>query len=106
MGARAPFFLAAMLACGGAEAAERFALAYPGWTYYLGLEPPRATASLQLRLDVPAKPLLSESGLRLPLRGSTFLSIEAALVEWRANPALPETARYEVRAGIGVGLEF
>ena len=82
MGARAPFLLAAMLACGGAEAAER------------------------LRLDLPGKPLFSATGLRLPLGGSTFVVIEAALVEWRANPALPETARYALRAGFGVRVEF
>ena len=82
MGARASLLLAAVLACGGAEAAER------------------------LRLDLPGKPLFSAKGLRLPLGDSTFVLIEAALVEWRANPALPETARYSLRAGFGVGLEF
>jgi len=105
MGARASFFLAAMLVCGSA-AAQRPALAYPGWTYYLDLEPPRATASPPLRLDLPGKPLLSENGLRLPLGGSTFVSIQATLVEWRANPALPETARFSLRTGVGVGVEF
>jgi len=82
MGARASLFLAAMVVCGGAEAAER------------------------LRLELPGKSLFSEKGLRLPLGGSTFVLIEAALVEWRANPALPETGRYGLRAGIGVRLEF
>jgi hypothetical protein len=82
MGARASFFLAAMLACGGVEAAER------------------------LRLDLPGKLLFSERGLRLPLGDSAFVVIEAALVEWRANPALPETARYGLRAGLGVRVEF
>ncbi|HZM33957.1 MAG TPA: hypothetical protein VFC18_05620 [Burkholderiales bacterium] len=78
----APLLITAMLACGGDEAAER------------------------LRLDPPGEPFLSEKGLRLPLGDSTFVLIEAALVEWRANPALPETARYALRAGIGVRLEF
>jgi hypothetical protein len=82
MDVRAPLFLAAMLLCGGAEAAER------------------------LRLDLPGQPLLSEKGFRLPLGDSTFLSFEAALVEWRVNPALPETARYALRAGLGIGFEF
>ena len=79
---RAPLFLAAMLLCGGVEAAER------------------------LRLDVPGQPFLSAKGLRLPLGDSTFVLIEAALVEWRVNPALPETARYGLRAGLGFRLEF
>jgi hypothetical protein len=82
MGVRAPLFLAAVLACGGAEATER------------------------LRLELPGKSLFSEKGLRLPIGGSSFVLIEAALVEWRANPALPETARFALRAGIGVGVEF
>ena len=109
MGTRAPLLVAAMLACGGAQAAESFTLRYPGWTFYLELERPRLAAeaaSRGLRLRLSDKPLLSESGLRLPLGEASFLSIEATLVQWRENPAVPETARYALRAGVGFGVEF
>ena len=108
MGTRAPLLLAAMLTCGAAQATERFALSYPGWTFYLELERPRpaAATSPHARLRLSDKPLLSESGLRLPLGEGSFLSLEATLVQWRENPAVPETVRYALRAGVGVGVEF
>lgn len=111
MGVRVLLLGAAILTCGGVEAAERFTLVYPGWTFYLRLDPPRLAVPESaprriLSLAAPGRPLLSENGLRLPLGGSGFLSIEAALVERRTNPALPETTKYVLRAGLGVGMEF
>jgi hypothetical protein len=96
-----------MLACGGVDAGERLALRYPGWTFYLELDRPRLAADGDAREAASRRGLtLSEDGLRLPLGESGFLRIEATLVEWRENPAVPETARYALRAGVGVGVQF
>ena len=111
MGKRLVLALAAILLSGTAQASERFSLRYPGWTLYLDLHEPRLvhdplSSSRTLRLLVPGKSLLSESGLRVPLDESMFLSIEATVIQWQADPALPDTMRRAFRAGIGVGMEF
>ena len=118
MGKRAFWVLAGFLALGSAHASERFSPhylgGYPGWTLYLDLRTPpyearvpgETSLSHSLVLRVPGKSLFSETGLRVPLEDSTFLSLEATVTEWYATPALPSTARRAFQAAIGVGVEF
>jgi hypothetical protein len=114
MGKRAFWVLAGFLALGAAHASERFSVQYPGWALYLDLRTPpyetqvpgEPSVSRSLVVRLPSRTLLSESGLRLPLQDSSFLSLEATVYEWYADPALPATARRAFQAGIGVGVEF
>lgn len=114
MGKRAFWVLAGFLALGAAHAAEPLSLRYQGWSLYLDLRTPPYEArvpgeswlSRSLVLRVPGKSLFAETGLRVPLEDSSFLSFEATVTEWYANPAIPATGRRAFQAGIGVGVEF
>jgi hypothetical protein len=114
MGRCAFWVLAGLLAAGSAHASERIDLTFPGWALYLDLRTPPYEARVpgepplrhSLVLRVPGKSLLAESGLRVPLEDSTFLSFEATVTEWYADPAIPATGRRAFQAGIGVGVEF
>lgn len=113
MGSRAFWIFVGLFAV-SAHASERIDLKYPGWTFYLDLrappyEPPvpgEPPLRHSLALRVAGKSLLAESGLRVPLEDSTFLSFEAAVTEWYADPAIPATGRRAFQAGVGVGVEF
>jgi len=115
MGKRAFLFIAASFALASAEAADRINLTYPGWALSLDRQAPRLSApqiegtqpdSRTLSLRVSGAHLLSESGWRLPLSDSTFLSIEATFTTRHINPAHPALARPSFQAGFGLGVEF
>ena len=105
----AVLFVAAVSFALNARAGARIDLEYPGWALSLDRqasihEEKQESRTLSLRFSGAG--LASQTGWRLPLRDSAFLSLEATFTTPQLNPAHPALARPSFQAGIGVGFEF
>jgi hypothetical protein len=107
----AVLFLVALSAALNARADDqRINLRYPGWALSLdrqvSLQREYSEQSRTLSLRLSGSELLPQTGWRLPLRESMFLSLDATFSTQHVNPAHPSLARPAFQAGVGVGVEF
>jgi hypothetical protein len=108
---RALFFVVIVVFAGEAQADEHWLtgldLRYPRWAQALDRSESRPRVGFSLVF--PATALLERGGLRLPLDGATFLTLDASIITSQVNPYINTylpTTRPAYQATLGVAVEY